>query len=374
MSWNRVAGTATDDGLAGLASGPVRAVWYAAGTGRLLAQTAADRIFETSDFVHWKLNTTDTAPSRDFDERGYAVPETGARVQSAATRLYAIGTGNIYASDDRGRQWLNLTGFNGISVIGGGFTGLAVAPSNPLEISAANQFGVWRSLDGGISWSGLNEELPNLLVRRLLNRRAVLLADGSVLSVKAGVWTGITNSSPAELSVLTKENDLAVRFGATVHASVSAAAEAGSVAYAGTGDGRLLASRDSGASWVEAPRVPGVSRIDRIWQDSERPDSALAVAGSRLLRTINGGQFWDDVTGALPDNSDSRSDGRSVSQRDLCGYGPRCFFGHSFAERCRTGGHRLGLGFARFAGGCRLGRHAESGQYADSGAGWLWRI
>ena len=57
MAWKRVAGTTFNAGLAGAASGPVVAVWYAAGTGALLAQTESSRIFETADFVHWRLNS-----------------------------------------------------------------------------------------------------------------------------------------------------------------------------------------------------------------------------------------------------------------------------------------------------------------------------
>jgi uncharacterized protein (TIGR03437 family) len=301
LSWKRVAGTATDEGLAGLASGPVKAVWYAPGTGQLLAQTAAGRVFETADFVHWRLNTTNAVPSRDFEQGISQPPETGARVQAAGSRLYAIGSGNLYVSNDRGRQWLNLTGFNGISVIGGGFAALAVNPSNPQELTAANQSGVWRSLDGGISWSGVNDELPNLLVRKLLNRRAVMLANGSPLSVKAGVWTGIAGSALSEPAVSNRQSELLARFGTTAHSNLSAATQTGPLAYAGTQNGRLLSSRDNGATWLESPAVQGVSRIDRIWQDSERPEVALAAAGTRLLRTINGGLFWDDVTGTLPD-------------------------------------------------------------------------
>jgi uncharacterized protein (TIGR03437 family) len=37
-----------------------------------------------------------------------------------------------------------------------------------------------------------------------------------------------------------------------------------------------------------------------LWVDGERPDSALATAGSHLFRTVNGGLFWDEVTGNLP--------------------------------------------------------------------------
>src|SRR5665213_1447434 len=62
-AWKRVAGTTINEGLAGAAAGPVNAVWYAAGARGLLARTQSGRIFETDDFVHWRLNTTAIAPS-----------------------------------------------------------------------------------------------------------------------------------------------------------------------------------------------------------------------------------------------------------------------------------------------------------------------
>jgi len=287
-TWKRIAGTTIDAGLAGAASGPVSAVWYAAGTGRLLVQTSSSRssrVFETADFVHWRLNTDATAPATGSAANVATLPESGAKVQSAGTRLYAAAPSNIYASDDSGRTWLNLTGYNGRSVIGDGFTGLAVAPGNPLDIAAANRFGVWRSLDGGLSWTSLNDDLPNLSVRRLIDARTVVLADGTIETAQAGSWTSVEAVDP--------ENALRGLFGA------STAAVSGSTDYAGTADGRLLTSRDNGATWAEAPRIASGS-IARIWADSERPDSALAAAGTHLYRTVNGGLFWDEVTGNLP--------------------------------------------------------------------------
>ncbi|HWF08152.1 MAG TPA: hypothetical protein VG297_06800 [Bryobacteraceae bacterium] len=290
VSWKRVAGTTISAGLAGPASGPVAAIWYAAGS-RLLVQTASARVFETTDFVRWRLNTTATPPQPLRTMPVPALPEAGAKVQPAGARLYATGTSNLYASDDNGRTWLNLTGFNNRSVIGGGFTALAVAPANPLEIAAANRFGAWRSLDGGLSWRALNEDLPNLLVRRLADRRLAALADGTLATVESGTWTPVDGSDP--------EIALRARFGATTHADLSAAALAGTTAYAGTANGRLLSSHDNGASWHEAPQTTA-GQISRIWVDADRPDSALAASGAHLFRTVNGGQFWDEVTGALP--------------------------------------------------------------------------
>jgi uncharacterized protein (TIGR03437 family) len=292
--WKRIAGTTINAELAGPASGPITAIWYAAAQ-RLSAKTESGRVFETSDFVHWRLNTTETAPppnSAGPTPRPVSLPERGAKIQASTTRLYAIGRGNVYASDDSGRTWLNLTGFNNRSVIGGGFSSLAISPANPLEITAANQFGLWRSLDGGSSWRSLNEDLPNLMVRKLIDRRIVMLAGDGLFEAIAGAWTPVPGADP--------EIGLRIRFGELLHTDVSAAAQAGTIAWAGTNSGRLFVSQDGGNTWSEPSRISGAAGITRIWVDGERPQIALAAAGSRLFRTVNGGLFWDEVTGALP--------------------------------------------------------------------------
>src|SRR5271170_6321121 len=82
--WSRVAGTTISEGLAGPASGPVSAAWYAAGASALLAQTESGRIFETTDFIHWRLSTTGTVPSPGFGNAAFSalsLPEPNARIQ-----------------------------------------------------------------------------------------------------------------------------------------------------------------------------------------------------------------------------------------------------------------------------------------------------
>ena len=46
---------------------------------------------------------------------------------------------------------------------------LAASPVNPEEITVATDLGVFRSADSGKSWMSLNDGLPNLPVKRLLN-------------------------------------------------------------------------------------------------------------------------------------------------------------------------------------------------------------
>ena len=69
---------------------------------------------------------------------------------------------------------------------------------------------------------------------------------------------------------------------APVLALMSARQRSGATAYAGTAEGRLLASHDSGATWNEASRSVA-SAVDRIWVDGDRPDVALAAAGTHLI-------------------------------------------------------------------------------------------
>jgi uncharacterized protein (TIGR03437 family) len=292
--WRPVAGTSIDLGLASAATGPVKSVWFSGGS-RLLVETAAGRVFETTDFEHWRLNASPgpvpAAASVSALAAPALAPEAGARLQPAGRRIYALGAENVFASDDSGRSWINLSGFNGRSILGDGFTALAVSPANAQEIAAANRFGVWRSLDGGLSWHGVNSGLPALPARRIVSRGTLALADNSLVTVDSGVWVVASGAEP--------EVTLRAKIFVQSRVTLSAAAQSGAIVYGGAADGTLLVSRDSGATWLNARR-PVNSPIDRIWVDPERPDSALAASGARLLRTINGGAFWDDVTGALP--------------------------------------------------------------------------
>src|ERR1700722_12951421 len=78
-AWKRIAGTTINAGLAGPASGAVVAIWYE-GSGRLLAETESSRIFETTDFVHWRLNTLAVAPQAPIAAASPALlPEAGAK-------------------------------------------------------------------------------------------------------------------------------------------------------------------------------------------------------------------------------------------------------------------------------------------------------
>jgi uncharacterized protein (TIGR03437 family) len=313
--WRRVGNYLVEAGLASPAGGPVERVWYAADGSRLYAQTAAGRIYETADFETWRPSETSAPP--ESSSTAVNGPEAGLRLRAArgARLLYAMGRA-AYRSEDDGATWHNLTEYRGQSLIGSGLTDLAVSPSDPEHIAVANSHGVWRSLDGGLSWTGLNEGLPNLPVRRILrvpgnglSARIELAAPGTPVEAE---WSNgrLKAWIPRGDSMADFEAELRSALGAILQNSVTAVAIEGDSIYAGGEEGRFWVSADRGRTW-RSFRLADAGTVQRLWVNPAEPFRALAALaspgadgrGARIARTINGGAFWDDLTANLPAGS-----------------------------------------------------------------------
>ena len=306
VNWRRVGNSAVDLLLASPATGPVDKVWFSDSGGTLYARTRSGKIFETADYEVWLPSQNTTEPALQPAPSVVRNPENGARlVATGFGRIYAAGR-QLYRSDDGGRSWANLTAFKTESVIGLGQRSVAVSPANQDQIVVANEFGVWRSLDGGLSWAGLNELLPNLRIQRILatpagtaGTRAEIDGMGAVeLPPGGAVWQPVDDR--------TKTAD-AVRLGFYAErAGVVATAYARSerTVYVGTADGRILISRDDGANFAPTDTGSASGPVERIFVDPARPDVALAALGGsnvpHVLRTFNAGQFWDALDSNLP--------------------------------------------------------------------------
>src|SRR6202041_578904 len=113
-----------------------------------------------------------------------------ARFRAELKTIYAVD-GFAWKTESGGAAWDNLTSFRGTSIVGE-LADLAVSPSNEDEITVGGSAGVFRSLDGGKSWSGLNQTLPNLTATRILSLPAadrgvrVALSDGSAVAWEPG--------------------------------------------------------------------------------------------------------------------------------------------------------------------------------------------
>jgi uncharacterized protein (TIGR03437 family) len=310
--WRHIGNSAVDLALASAASGPVERVWYSADGNRLFVQTQAGDVFETSDFERWQSSSAVPPPAAP-NALAASVPAGTLGVRAAPAderRLYAFGD-QVYRSDDGGVSWTGLTAFHGQSIIGGGMRDLAVSPRDIDQLSVANSDGVWRSLDGGASWTGLNETLPNLPALKILSvpheTAGFRLLTGALGAIE---W------APGERATWRTIDDPAVAQDAASRAQLSrilgvqitALAAAGDFVYAGSADGRIWVSADRGRNWNPPPPADR-GPVEAIFVDVREPRQALAalgtnprgVTGQHVLRTINAGLFWDDLTADLPE-------------------------------------------------------------------------
>lgn len=286
--WRRIGSSVIAAGLASPAGGVVSRVWYSSDGRTLYARLPSGRTFSTQDGEKWSAAIAE--PPGD--------PSRVAAARLSRGTAYRVDT-NVWRSSDGGDRWSNVTQFRDRSILGGQLNEIAVSPANEEEIVVAGADGIWRSVDGGASWTGLNEGLPNLPLTRLIaaGPDVVRALTGDGLEIdwpqgNKGSWI------PTEDSVLAEERGLAARLGAT------SIARAGDIFYAGYQDGRMTVSSDRGVTWLDSPRVESAGRIERIFTDTRDPAFALAVTGStaggRVLRTVNRGAFWDDITADLP--------------------------------------------------------------------------
>ncbi len=309
VEWRRIGNASMDVGLASPATGPVLAVWYSADGSRLYARTRANRVFETIDFENWTAIQGASEPADIPPPAVDRVPESGARLAVSPIepgRVYALGN-QLYRSDDGGRSWSNLTGFRSQSIIGTGQRSVAVSPDDPDQLVVANSFGVWRSMDGGLSWTGMNRYLPNLPAARILatptgsHGARILVPDLGAMELAPGsseAWRPAAGGHPdAETRALRSAS-------AALGTEITAVASSGQTVYAGGADGHLWVSLDGGHNWTSSPRPGGNGPVERLFADPSEPRVALAAVGGsgpHVLRTTNNGGFWDDLTSNLPD-------------------------------------------------------------------------
>jgi len=234
VEWRRVGNPAMEVGLASPATGPVETVWYSPDGARLYARTRAGRVFETTDFESWTpaqgVSGPADPPALPVDPPVDRIPEPGAKLAlvAASGRIYALGT-QLYRSDDGGRSWSNLTDFHNQSIIGPAQHSLAVSPGDADQLAVANDFGVWRSMDGGLSWSGLNLHLPNLAASRILatpggmHGTRIQVQDRGAMELPPGAeaWQPISSAQAetndtvqdaAEASAMRRETSGSIRF------------------------------------------------------------------------------------------------------------------------------------------------------------------
>jgi uncharacterized protein (TIGR03437 family) len=318
--WRHIGNAAIELALPSVATGPVDRVWYSNDGATLYLRTTSGRIFETSTFEKWtRVADPKIVPPGRENPPSTSQPEVRLKAIASAgsNKLYGVGR-NAYRSDDGGLNWSNLTAYRGVSILGGELSDVAASPENPDEVVVAASDGVWRSMDGGLSWTGLNQSLPNLPGGRLMglpngSRGVQLAIAGGAAEIEWApgektAWR-LVDPTPAQREIATKG-----ALSRELTRSTTAIATSREYIYAGDSEGRLAVSPDGGASWPQQFRLAdagSLGPVAAIWVDSGDPRVAIAVLGAKpagsepsrpayVLRTMNGGIFWDDITANLP--------------------------------------------------------------------------
>lgn len=236
---------------------------------------------------------------------------------------YGLG---LYKSTDGGDSWTTLAAdvfagrcFSRLIVVpsnpqrlyaaitrAGGFPELAAAKGHP---NAAGPLGVFRSDDGGVSWTHLTTGLPALSATDLaidpVNHNILYAAIGRIFgstdngiykSTDAGQsWTKLTVGLPAttvgRISLAVAPDNPARIFALITN---PASATGGDATIRG-----VFRSDDAGASWTDLGKP--ISQVTYGWYLSVisvqpgNPDTVIA-GGLNLARSLDGGNNWSTIT------------------------------------------------------------------------------
>src|SRR5260370_10017626 len=161
-------------------------------------------------------------------------------------------------------------------------------------------------MDGGVSWAGLNELLPNLRIKRILatpkgtaGTRVEIEGVGAMELAPGGtVWQGVDDPAPANDAARLKA------YSERAGVVVTSYGRSDKTVYVGTADGRVLISRAHGARFPATDTGRASGPVERSFAVASRPDVALAALGGpnspHVLRTTNAGTFWDALDSNLP--------------------------------------------------------------------------
>jgi photosystem II stability/assembly factor-like uncharacterized protein len=203
--------------------------------------------------------------------------------------LYAATSGGMFKSTDGGGSWSQISnGLPRLDIIGP----MVIDPVTPTTLYLGLTWGrVYRSITGGENWNTASAGLPIASVNALAidpDDPNILYAgtSGGVFKTTNGgeIWTDANTGLP-----VSSVNCLAID------------AVAPNTLYVGTSGG-LFKSMDSGESWVNLT-IPDVSLVNFLSVDPKASTILYAVTDKGVFKTTNGGKSWVQIDSELPTHS-----------------------------------------------------------------------
>ena len=251
---------------------------------RIFLGTADGHIFGSEDSgAHWRLLGR-AGPRVDTVITAIVVdPRDGNVLFASSWTRDSTAGGGVFRSADGGRTW------SGAGLAGQAVRALAMAPSDPNILVAGTLDGVYRSLDASKSWERISpqhhEELRNLDSLAVDPRDPQIIYAGTFhlpwkTSDGGRTWRPIHDGMIDDSDVMSLLVD-----GANPR-----------LIYASACSG-IYRSDDSAAQWRKIQGIPYTARRTyAITQDPKRPARVYAATSEGLWKTEDGGMTWQRTT------------------------------------------------------------------------------
>lgn len=259
----------------------------------------------------------------------------GGRIEALAVDpqnpqvLYAGGPAGVYKSTSAGERWERVKGNIGVQA-------LAIDPLTSQTLYAGGG-GIWRSTDGGSTWTAASTGLTNTNIWALVvdpvnpqNLYAGTFGGGVFKSIDQGnSWAAIVNGLPAQsvialaIDPANPQNLYAGTLCDGVHRSADGGASWNSVGgpglagkyvhalemdqlspqvvYAGTSEGTVYKSADSGSTWTQLPTAGlGLYNLYALAVDPANSSTLyLASGGKGIYKSTDGGASWTGMSAGI---------------------------------------------------------------------------
>jgi photosystem II stability/assembly factor-like uncharacterized protein len=197
--------------------------------------------------------------------------------------IFAATASGIFSSADEGAHWQPIR-LPDASVV----RTVAADPVRGPIVYVGSHGSVWRSTDGGKSFTRSSAGLPNEDIVKLVHapwgRVYALTASGALYATSDDNRNWYPSQSGCSGAITSLAVDPVQSW----------------VLYAGTAGGGLCKSASAGLSWAAANTGVTQPYINAVWIHPSSPATVLAGSIDRVYRSVDAGQTWQSIQNGLP--------------------------------------------------------------------------
>jgi photosystem II stability/assembly factor-like uncharacterized protein len=221
--------------------------------------------------------------------------------------------GGLWKSVDAGEQWKQIATIDDAAVgTADDGTGVMIndiafaAGSSSILFACSDEFGVYKSIDGGVTWAKSNQGLPSTRAWSI----ALHPRDGNTLWVALGAGGGVYKSTDGGKSWHSSFNGMSDLTDSTVYRTIAIARSNPDYLYctAWEGSRSTYRSMDGGNSWKRivtrgshdtitgGTGNSGILIFQRITVDPNDPKHVVGACEGMVVQSFDAGDTWKDIT------------------------------------------------------------------------------